>query len=136
MREQWSGMELVQIQCKSSKYADKIKTFYPITRIKGTDLEIHFVNCYSFEQVQKLWQDGIANMLGMDNYMILSSNDIMAIRDFYSLTKGKGLVLTTLKDIDSKVKRYHVDTLDVCNEKCKGRDSLLLKICFSLLIRH
>jgi uncharacterized protein (DUF1919 family) len=129
MKNQWSDMKLVHVKRKDSKYADQINSFYPIARIDDTDIEIHYINCYSLEQAKSVWQKGIDNMSNTGIYPIFASDDSEAIRMFNTLVNGNGLVVTTLNTVSKGVEYIHIENLDLCNEKSKERNRLLLSIC-------
>lgn len=131
LRSRWKDLRLIQMKRRSSKYVNLINSFYPIACIEGTDIELHFVSNYSMEQVKKVWRNGIENMENAEIWPILASDDINAIHKFENLTPHKGIVLTSLKDSKSS-NCIHVDSLNACNEKSRGRGKLMLEICKKL----
>lgn len=49
------------IDCRDSKCFNK-NEFYPIAKIDGTEIELHFKKCYTREQANSSWEDGINNI--------------------------------------------------------------------------
>lgn len=132
MREDWKHLTLVQKRRKESKYADKIKDFYPIACINGTDIELHYTRNFSMEQVYKIWTEGMDNILNNKVYPILSTDDSQNIRKFRSIVGKEALVITS-NDTCSGHPLLRVESLEACNKKSAGRGKLMLQICFAQL---
>lgn len=61
LSNQLESLELQFIKQQESKYKQYLTTFYPIARIKGTEIEIHYCQCVSREEAFAIWTSGVAN---------------------------------------------------------------------------
>jgi len=132
LRPKWHELKLVQVRRKESKYADRIASFYPIARIEGTDIELHYTSNFSMEQVQKIWEEGIQNVGKNIVATIFCSDDESRVSQFISCNQY-GFVITTKRRIEKSIS---VDSLSACDKKTAGRGSLMLQICSKLNFRE
>ena len=128
MREDWKHLTLVQKRRKDSKYADKIKDFYPIACVEGTDIELHFTRNFSMEQVLAIWKDGIENVRQKGVCPIFTTDDICAANEFRQIAGKAALIVSSNYDITGS-HVLHVNSQKACNEKSAGRGKLMLQIC-------
>ncbi len=99
----------------SSKYKNKIFDFYPIGRIKGTDVEIHFQNCFSCDQAMELWKKRGERIKRTYVYHVFASDNADNIFEFKSLKNIRGATLS-LKNSDLNTD-IRVDSLDMTGRK-------------------
>jgi mannosyltransferase OCH1-like enzyme len=130
-RNEWPSLILVQRRRKESKYADKIKEFYPIACIKGTDIELHFTRNFSMEQVSKIWKEGLDNIREKRFLPILVTDDTNVANNFRTIAGPKYLIITSNPSITGR-RTLQVSSLKACNEKSIGRGRLMLQICMSM----
>lgn len=126
LKEHWQDLKLIQVRRKESKYKDMIQSFYPIARIDGTDIELHYTSNFSMEQVQKIWKEGMLTIKQNRVMLIFASDDDVRIGQFQDCTGEKGLVVSSLSSAPHVL---NVDSLEACEQKSKGRGNLMLKIC-------
>ncbi len=131
IRNEWPSLILVQRRRKESKYADKIKEFYPIACIKGTDIELHFTRNFSMEQVSKIWKEGLDNIREKRFLPILVTDDTNVANNFRTIAGPKYLIITSNPSITGR-RTLQVSSLKACNEKSIGRGRLMLQICMSM----
>lgn len=131
IRNEWPSLILVQRRRKESKYADKIKDFYPIACIKGTDIELHFTRNFSMEQVSKIWKEGLDNIREKRFLPILVTDDTNVANNFRTIAGPKYLIITSNPSITGR-RTLQVSSLKACNEKSIGRGRLMLQICMSM----
>lgn len=131
IRNEWPSLILVQRRRKESKYADKIKEFYPIACIKGTDIELHFTRNFSMEQVSKIWKEGLDNIREKRFLPILVTDDTNVANNFRTIAGPKFLIITSNPSITGR-RTLQVSSLKACNEKSIGRGRLMLQICMSM----
>ena len=72
------------IKDKNSKRYTGKDLNYPIAKIKDSDLEVHFIHCYSREQALKNWNDGISYMEN-NPYCFLIQEGAISRFDFYKI---------------------------------------------------
>lgn len=65
---------IVFISSFESKNKEEISDFYPIAKIKNTDIEIHFRDCFSREDVENGWNAICKQIDGLRNVAIIPSN--------------------------------------------------------------
>lgn len=73
------------ISWQQSKYRDRIDIFYPIAQIEGTDIELHYDQCVSCEEVLDIWRRGIADLQHRQVLLLLQSSDAQVIAQFQAL---------------------------------------------------
>ena len=61
--------------------------FFPIALVGNTDIEVHFVDCYSREQALKSWNEGIRNMLLYKPVILYYRNSHTKLRDYWNCIK-------------------------------------------------
>ncbi len=126
LKEHWQDLKLVQMRRKESKYKDKIQSFYPIARIEGTEIELHYTSNFSMEQVQKIWSEGMLFLVNANVRIVFASNDQENIEKYCRLEEQKGIIVSS----DRRIKQaIHVTNLRACEEKSVGRGKLMLQIC-------
>lgn len=131
LEDRWQSLKLVQKRRKESKYKDLIQGFYPIACIEGTDIELHYTSNFSIEQILKIWDKGIKNIIKYRVSPILVSNDEFCVERFQKRVGTNSLVVSSNSHIPHSL---HVKSLFVCEQKASGRGSLMLNICRQLII--
>jgi len=131
LRDKWPVLSLVQKRRKDSKYVNKIKNFYPIVCVEGTDIELHFIRNFSMEKILKIWKEGLENIQQERVLPILVTDDAIVANDFRRIAGTNSIIISSNPSIIDG-KSFQVSSLDVCNAKCAGRGRLMLKMCLSM----